>query len=393
MRLPVYLDHAAATPVDAEVAAAMHECLCSPALSANPSAAGHAPGQAAQARVEQARGEVAVLIGARPDEILWTSGATEANNLAILGTARFRAPRGRHLVTALTEHASVREPFRQLEREGFRVSWLKPGPGGLVEPADLARVLLPDTQLVSLMHVNNETGVIQDIAALGALCRERGALFHVDAAQSAGRLAVDLARLPVDLLTLSAHKIYGPKGVGALYLNAATLPWLEPLMHGGRQERGLRPGTVATHQVAGMGVACRLAAARMAEDAVRLRALRDALWDGLREIPGVLLNGDPERRAHHILSVSVEGVCGESLLFALAGDLALSAGAACSSDTGEPSQVLRSLGRSRLLAESSLRFSVGRHSTAAEIALAVAAAGRAVADLRRMRPRATGPAA
>jgi cysteine desulfurase len=287
----------------------------------------------------------------------------------------------------------VREPFRQLEREGFRVSWLKPGPGGLVDPADLAQALRPDTQLVSLMHVNNETGVIQDIAALGALCREHGALFHVDAAQSAGRLALDLARLPVDLLTLSAHKIYGPKGVGALYLHAATVPWLAPLMHGGGQERGLRPGTVATHQVAGMGVACRLAAARMAEDAARLRALRDALWDGLREIPDVLLNGDPERRASHILNVSVAGVCGESLLFALAGELALSAGAACSSDTGEPSPVLRSLGRSRQLAESSLRFSLGRQTTTADIALAVGAVGRAVAALRRMRPLAAGPAA
>lgn len=392
MRLPVYLDYAASTPVDPEVAAAMQECLGDPAAFANPSASGHAPGRAAQARVEQARAEVAALIGARPGEVTWTSGATEANNLAIMGAAQFRAARGRHLVTSLTEHASVREPFRQLERSGFRVTWLRPGAGGLLDPADLAAALRPDTQLVSIMHVNNETGVIQDIAALGALCRAHGALFHVDAAQSAGRLPLDLARLPVDLLTLSAHKIHGPKGVGALYLDAATVPWLAPLMYGGGQERGLRPGTVATHQVAGMGVACRLAAARMAADAAWLRALRDALWDGLRGIPGVLLNGDAGRRADHILSVSVEGVCGESLLFALE-ELALSAGAACSSDTGEPSHVLRSLGRSRLLAESSLRFSVGRQTTLEEIALAVAAVGRAVADLRRMRPPAAGTGA
>lgn len=392
MRLPVYLDYAASTPLDPEVAAAMHECLVSPAFAANPSAIGHAPGRAAQARVEQARGEVAALIGARADEIIWTSGATEANNLAILGTARFRATRGRHLVSALTEHASVREPMRQLEREGFRVSWLKPGPGGVLDPAELAAVLRPDTQLVSLMHVNNETGVIQDIGALGALCREHGALLHVDAAQSAGRQPLDLARLPVDLLTLSAHKLYGPKGVGALYLDAGSVPWLEPLMVGGGQERGLRPGTVATHQVAGMGMACRLAAVRMAEDSIHLRALRDALWDGLRQMPGILLNGDPARRADHILSVSLEGVCGESLLFALAGELALSAGAACSSDTGEPSHVLRSLGRSRLLAESSLRFSVGRQTTLAEVERAVAAVRRVVADLRRMRPLAAGAA-
>lgn len=392
MGLPVYLDYAASTPVDPEVAAAMQECLAAPALQANPSAAGHAPGRAAQARVEQARAEVAALVGARPDEITWTSGATEANNLAILGVARFRAARGRHLVSALTEHASVREPFRQLEREGFAVTWLRPGPGGVVEPADLAAALRPDTQLVSLMQVNNETGVIQDIAALGALCRARGALFHVDAAQSAGRLPLDLARLPVDLLTLSAHKIHGPKGVGALYLDAATVPWLAPLMLGGGQERGLRPGTVATHQVAGMGVACRLAAQRMAADAPRLRALRDRLWEGLGAIPGVLLNGDPARRADHILSVSVEGVCGESLLFALDGALALSAGAACASDAAEPSPVLRSLGRSRLLAESSLRFSLGRQTTGPEVDLAVATVRQAIADLRRMRPLAAGAA-
>jgi len=391
VRLPVYLDYAASTPVDPEVAAVMRDCLESPGAQANPSASGHAPGRAAQAWAERARAEVAGLLGAQPGELVFTSGATEANNLAIIGAARFRAARGRHLVTSLTEHASVREPFRYLERSGFRVTWLRPDPSGLIDPAALDRALEPDTMLVSIMHVNNETGVIQDIATLGGRCRERGVLFHVDAAQSAGRLPLDLARLPVDLLTLSAHKMYGPKGAGALYLAAATVPWLEPSMLGGGQERGLRPGTVATHQVAGLGAACRVAGGRMALDAARLRALRETLRNELQAMPGVLLNGHPEHCADHILSVSIEGVCGESLLFGLA-ELALSAGAACSSETGEASPVLRSLGRGRLLAESSLRFSFGRQTTPEEVALAAAAVRRVVAQLRALRPRAAAAA-
>jgi cysteine desulfurase len=378
----IYLDYAASTPVDPEVCAAMAECLRE--LPGNPSAS-HAAGRTARARVESARAEVAALVNGAPAEILWTSCATESNNLAILGAARYLKSRGRHLVTAMTEHASVIECFRQLEREGFSVTRMKPDALGLVEPAALEAALRPDTTLVSLMHVNNEIGVVQDIAAYGAICRKHGALLHVDAAQSLGREAIDVRAMQLDLLSLSAHKTGGPKGIGALFVDRARVPRIEPLLCGGGQERGLRPGTLPTHQVVGMGVAASLARARLPVDPPRVRVLRDRLWEQIRALPGVLLNGHPTRRACHILNVSVAGVEGESLLFALAG-LAVSSGSACASDAAEPSAVLRSLGRDDQLAQSSVRFSLGRQTTADEIERAATIFRAAVADLRAISP-------
>jgi cysteine desulfurase len=380
----IYLDYAATTPVDPEVADAMVEALRSPALQANPASL-HEPGRIARELIEAARAEVAALIGAGADEIVFTSGATESNNLAIMGAARFRASRGRHLVTCAAEHPSVIGPFRALERHGFAVTWLVPGPGGLIAPQALAETLRPDTTLVSIMHVNNETGVVQDIAALGALCRERDVLLHVDAAQSAGREPVDVSAQRIDLLSLSAHKMYGPKGVGALYLDRRRIRRVEPLLFGGGQERELRPGTVATHQVIGMGVAARLAARRLGEDPPRLAALRERLWTHLGRVPGVLLNGDERRRACHILNVSVRGVEGESLRYALRG-LAVSSGSACASESDEPSPVLRLLGRPDELAQSSIRFSVGRQTREEEIDAAADIFHRAVMHLRRLAP-------
>ena len=384
MGVPIYLDYAASTPVDPQVVDAMTACLRAPELAGNASAM-HQAGRAARGRIEAARRQVAGLINAAPEAILWTSGATESNNLAILGTARFLRSRGRHVVTAVTEHASVLQCCRQLEREGFHVSRLRPGSDGIIDPAALAAAIRPDTVLVSLMHVNNETGVIQDIAAFGTVCRARGPLLHVDAAQSLGREPMDVRSLRVDLLSLSAHKMGGPKGIGALFLDPERVPRIEPLCFGGGQEQGLRPGTLPTHQVIGMGVAASLARQRLGVDPPRLRALRDELWRRIGDIPGVLLNGHAARRTCHILNVSVEGVEGESLLFALA-DLAVSSGAACASDTDEPSAVLRSLGRPDHLAQSSVRFSVGRETTSAELDAAAAAFCDAVARLRAIGP-------
>jgi cysteine desulfurase len=330
------------------------------------------------------------LINAVPGEIVFTSGATEANNLAVLGVARFRHSLGRHLVTALTEHASVLEPFRQLEREGFRVNYLRPGPGGIVGAAAVLAALRPDTTLVSLMHVNNETGVVQDIAAIGAACRARGVVFHSDASQSAGRVPLDVRSQQVDLLTLSGHKMYGPKGVGALYIREALAAGVQPLMYGGEQERGLRPGTLPTHQVAGLGKAAELARERWAEDGVRTAPLRDELWRRIAAIPGVFRNGDAERCTGHILNVTVTGVEGESLLHELSG-LSVSGGAACAAGRGEPSGVLRALGRSDALAQSSIRFSLGRHTTAADIERASAMVSRAIERLRSIAPVSEAP--
>jgi cysteine desulfurase len=384
----IYLDYAASTPVDPEVATAMERCLRMPALQANPAATGHAAGREALALIETARAEVAALVGAMPAEVIFTSGATESDNLAIIGAARLRQAHGRHLVTALTEHRAVLECCRYLEANGWRVTWLHPDEHGLVAPAAVAAAIAGDTVLVSLMQVNNETGVIQDIAAVGQLCRERGVLLHVDAAQGAGRVPLDLRAQCIDLLSLSAHKIYGPKGIGALVVNKDSVRRVEPLMHGGGQERGLRPGTLATHQVAGMGVACRLARQRLPDEARHTAALRSRLWQSLSRLPGVLLNGDPVRHSGHILNVSVEGVEGESLLFGLRG-LALASGSACASLTGEPSYVLRVLGRPAPLAQSSVRFSFGRPTTAAEIDEAAATFAATLGHLRRLSPVAT----
>jgi cysteine desulfurase len=384
--MTLYFDHAASTPVAPEVAAAMASVLADPALQANP-AADHPPGRAALAVVDAAQAAVATLVGALAGEIVFTSGATESNNLAVLGAARWRRARGRHVITAATEHASVVAPCRQLEREGFEVTWLRPGPDGVIVPAQVAAVIRPDTVLVSLMQVNNEIGVVQDVAALGRLCRSADAWLHVDAVQAAGREIVDVRAAQVDLLSVSAHKIGGPKGVGALVLDESRVQRLDYLHHGGGQQRGLRPGTLPTHQLAGFGVAADLARAGLTTEAARLTALRDQLCAALTAVPGVRLNGQGARRAPHIVSVSVPGVEGESLRLALEG-LAVSAGAACDAGHGEPSAVLRCLGHSGELARSTVRFSLGRGTTAAEVDAAVRLFAVGVAHARRLAPAA-----
>jgi cysteine desulfurase len=378
----IYLDYAATTPVDPRVRAAMDECLAG--VPGNASST-HAAGRAARARVEAARAEVAALVGAPAAAIVFTSGATEADNLAILGAARGNAARGRHLVSLRTEHRAVLDPLARLEREGYRVTLLTPGPDGLVDPAEIGRALEPGTTLVSVMLVNNETGVVQDIAAIAAECRRRGVLLHVDAAQAAGRVPLEVGALDADLVSLAAHKIHGPVGIGALYVRREPRPTLVPLAFGGGQEGGLRPGTLPVHQIVGMGAAYALARAALAEEPARLAALRDRLWAALGPLPGVLLNGHPTRRAPHILNVSVEGVDGEALLYAL-GSLAVSAGSACGAGHGEPSYVLRALGRDDALAQASLRFSLGRPTTAAEVDAAAERVRAAVLRLRALAP-------
>ncbi|MDX1593046.1 MAG: IscS subfamily cysteine desulfurase [Gammaproteobacteria bacterium] len=384
---PIYLDYAATTPVDPRVAEKMAGCLTADGVFGNPASRSHALGWEAERAVEKARQQVADLLGAEPREIVFTSGATESDNLALLGAAHAACGRGRHVVTASTEHKAVLDSCRQLEREGWEVTYLAPDRNGLLDPDAVAAELRDETALVSIMHVNNETGVIQDIAAIGARVRAHGALFHVDAAQSAGRLAIDLRLLPVDLMAFSAHKLYGPKGVGALYVRDHPAVRLEPLLHGGGQERGLRPGTLATHQVVGMGEAFRLAGGVLAEEAERLRALRDRLWEGLHELGGVRLNGDPVRRVPNILSVRIDGVQGEALIMALR-DVALSSGAACASASREPSHVLRALGLGEAEVDSSLRFSLGRFTTSGEIDAVLELAARTVPRLRSL---ARGP--
>ena len=383
----VYLDNAATTPMDPRVVETMLEC-CGPGGDfANPSAVGHEPGRRARARVERAREEVARLVGAAPEQVVWTSGATEADNLALFGAARFHRAQGRHLVTSRTEHPAVLDSCRQLEREGFEVTYLKPGPDGIVQPSQVEAVLRPDTVLVSLMHVQNEIGVVQDVGAVGRLCRARGVLLHVDAAQGAGKLPIDVGRDCIDLLSLTAHKVHGPKGVGALVLRREPRLGLVPIQFGGGQERGLRSGTLPTHQVAGMGRAFAIAAQEMHADAARISSLREMLWNALATIPGVELNGHPLLRAPGILSVTVDGVEGESLLYALA-DLAIASGSACASAHVEPSYVLRALGRSDRLAQSTLRLSLGRFTTRQEVEFAAARIAAEVPRLRSIAPQA-----
>jgi cysteine desulfurase len=384
----IYLDNAATTPLDPRVLEAMLACMGREADFANASALNHEPGRRARARVEAARALVAALVGAAPEQIVWTSGATEANNLALLGAARFHRPNGAHILTSRTEHPSVLDPCRQLEREGFEVSYLRPGAGGIVEPAQVEAALRPETIMVSLMHVNNETGVIQEVGEVGRLCSARGVLLHVDAAQSAGKLPLDVVRDSIDLLSLTAHKLNGPKGVGALCVRRNPRLGLVPLIFGGGQERGLRSGTLPTHQIAGMGAACRIAAVEMAEEGPRIARLRARLWGALETLPGVWLNGDAERRVPGILNVSIEGVEGESLLLALS-DLAVSSGSACASLRGEPSYVLRALGRSEQLAQSSLRISLGRYTTVEDTDRAAARIRAEVARLRAITPPLT----
>lgn len=383
----IYLDYAATTPVDPRVADAMIECLRPSGAQGNPSSAGHEYGRRARGLVEKARAQVAAAIGARPECIVWTSGATESDNLAVFGVARFNADRGRHLVSSKTEHKAVLDPLKQLEREGFEVTWLKPGADGIVRPEQVRAALRPDTQLVSLMHVNNEIGVVQDIAAVGAICRERGVTFHVDGAQSFGKVPLNVETMNVDLLSLTAHKIYGPKGIGALYVRRKPPLALKPLIYGGGQEQGMRSGTLATHQIVGMGLAFEIAAREREEDIERIGALRDKLWAGIASVGNVELNGHPHECAAVLLNVSFHGIEGESLQFALR-ELAVSAGSACSSASEEASYVLRALGHSDQLAQSSLRFSLGRFTTPEQVETAIAAVKREVARLRSFAPQA-----
>ena len=381
----IYMDNAATTPVDPRAAAALAECLTADGCFGNPSSTGHAPGNAARARVEKARAQVAALIGAEPQAIVWTSGATESNNLALFGVARAQRDRGRHIVTSRTEHKAVLDPCKQLEKEGFEVTYLKPESDGIVTPDAVAAALRKDTLLVSLMHANNEIGVVQDVGAVGRLCRERGVLLHVDAAQSAGKIRINVSEQCIDLMSLTAHKIYGPKGIGALYVRRQPRPLMVPLIFGGGQESGLRSGTLPTHQIVGMGVAYEIAAHEMESDAARLTALRLRLWAGIERLGDVHLNGHPEKRVAGVLNVSFEGVEGESLLYSLPG-LAVSTGSACTSASHEASYVLRALGRSDQLAQSSLRFSLGRFSTESDVDYAISALTEAVRRLRGLAP-------
>ncbi|HJO36605.1 MAG TPA: IscS subfamily cysteine desulfurase [Gammaproteobacteria bacterium] len=380
---PIYLDYAATTPVAPEVVQAMLPYLTE--CYGNAASRTHAWGWQAERAVEAAREQVAALVGAEPKEIIWTSGATESDNLAITGAARFHRQRGDHLVTVATEHKAVLDPMRELEREGFTVTFLAPEPNGLVDPAAFAAALGPRTVLASVMLVNNEIGVIQDIAALGEICRERGVLLHVDAAQAVGKVPIDLARLPVDLMSFSAHKVYGPKGVGALYVRRRPRVRLAPLIHGGGHERGLRSGTLPTHQLVGMGAAYRLAGELMAAENARIGALHRRFLAAIADIEETYLNGDAEARVPHNLNVSFNFVEGESLLMAVR-ELAVSSGSACTSASLEPSHVLRALGRSDELAHSSLRISLGRYTTEQEVDRAAALLRDRVARLRALSP-------
>jgi len=380
----IYMDYASTTPVEPLVAARMAECLTRDGAFGNPGATSHDYGEAASELIETARSEVAATVGAQAADVIFTSGATEANNLAIFGTAHYQRDAGRHIITSRTEHKSVLDPCRELERAGWRVTYLVPDRNGVLDPAQVAAALQPDTVLVSLMHVNNEIGVIQDIAAIAALCAQSGAArLHVDAAQSIGKCAVNFGA-GIDLLSLSAHKAYGPKGVGALVMSRRRGVQLKPLHFGGGQERALRSGTVPTHQVVGMGAAFALVRAAPRYEFERIALLQDRLWHGLSSLGGVLRNGDGARSVPHLLNVSFEDVEGESLLAAVRPHVAVSTGSACMSVNQEPSYVLRALGRDDRLAESSLRFSLGRFSSEADVDTAVSVVAQAVERLRRI---------
>ncbi|RVT87991.1 IscS subfamily cysteine desulfurase [Inhella crocodyli] len=381
--LPIYMDYGATTPVDPRVVDAMIPWLRE--HFGNPASRSHAYGWEAEAAVEQAREQVAALINADPREIVWTSGATESINLAIKGAAEFYKSRGNHLITVKTEHKAVLDTCRELERRGFEVTYLDVQPDGLIDFEALKAAIRPTTLLVSVMAVNNEIGVIQDIAAIGALCREHGVIFHVDAAQATGKISLDLGVLPVDLMSLASHKTYGPKGVGALYVRRKPRVRLEAQMHGGGHERGMRSGTLATHQIVGMGEAYRIAKEEMAVELPRIRALQQRLLDGLKGIEEVYINGDTARRVPHNVNASFNFVEGESLIMGIKG-IAVSSGSACTSASLEPSYVLRALGRSDELAHSSLRMTIGRFTTEAEIDEVVATLKDRVAKLRELSP-------
>lgn len=385
INLPIYLDYSATTPVDPRVADKMRQFLTPDGEFGNPASRSHSFGWHAEEAVDEARKQVAALIGADPREIVWTSGGTESDNLAIKGAAHFYQKKGKHIVTVKTEHKAVLDTCRQLEREGFEVTYLAPQADGLLDLAELEASLRDDTVLVSVMHVNNEIGVVQDIGAIGKMTRERGIVLHVDAAQAAGKIPIDVHEMQVDLMTLSAHKIYGPKGIGALYICRKPRVRLEAQMHGGGHERGLRSGTLPTHQIVGMGEAFRIAREEMAEESARIRALRDRLWDGLNKMEEVYLNGDLEQRVPGNLNVSFNFVEGESLIMALK-DVAVSSGSACTSASLEPSYVLRALGRNDELAHSSLRFTIGRFTTEEEIDYTISLIEQAVQRLRDLSP-------
>jgi cysteine desulfurase len=383
MKLPIYLDYSATTPVDPRVAEKMIPFLTEE--FGNPASRSHSFGWTAEKAVEDARAEVAKLVNADPKEIVWTSGATESDNLAIKGAAYFYQTKGRHLITVKTEHKAVLDTMRELEAQGFEVTYLDPMPNGLLDLDAFRAAIRPDTIVASVMHVNNEIGVIQDIAAIGAICREKGVIFHVDAAQSTGKVEIDLSKLPVDLMSFSAHKTYGPKGIGALYVRRQPRVRLKAMMHGGGHERGLRSGTLATHQIVGMGEAFRLAREDMAEETKRIGRLRDKLLAAVKNIEEVYINGDLEQRIPHNLNISFNYVEGESLMMALK-DLAVSSGSACTSASLEPSYVLRALGRSDELAHSSIRFTLGRYTTEEEVDFAISLIKEKVDRLRDLSP-------
>jgi cysteine desulfurase len=383
LKFPIYLDYSATTPVDPRVAQAMIPWLTE--HFGNPASRSHAYGWEAEKAVEDAREQVAALVNADAKEIIWTSGATESNNLAIKGAAQFYKGKGKHLITLKTEHKAVLDTFRELERQGFEATYLDVREDGLIDLDTFRQALRPDTILVSVMFVNNEIGVIQPIAEIGEICREKGIVFHVDAAQATGKVAIDLSQLKVDLMSFSAHKTYGPKGVGALYVRRKPRARLEAQMHGGGHERGLRSGTLATHQIVGIGEAFRIAREEMGAENERVRMLRDRLLKGLQDIDATYVNGDMEQRVPHNLNISFAYVEGESLIMAIK-DVAVSSGSACTSASLEPSYVLRALGRNDELAHSSIRFTIGRFTTEEEVDYTIELLHRKIGKLRELSP-------
>ena len=385
MKLPLYLDYSSTTPVDPRVAKLMCDCLTQEGNFGNPASRSHLYGWQAEEAVETARRQVADLVNADPREIVWTSGATESNNLAIKGIAHFYQKKGKHIITSKIEHKAVLDTARQLEREGFEVTYLDPDTDGLISPAMVQDAMREDTILVSLMHVNNEIGVVTDLAAIGEVTRAAKVFFHVDAAQSPGKVAIDLEAMKVDLMSFSAHKVYGPKGIGALYVRRKPRVRLEAQMHGGGHERGMRSGTLPTHQIVGMGAAFAIAKEEMAEENQRILALRQRLWDGVSDMEEVYLNGSIDQRVAGNANISFNYVEGESLLMSLR-ELAVSSGSACTSDSLEPSYVLRALGMNDELAHSSIRFSIGRFTTPEDVDQAIAQVRKAVTKLRELSP-------
>ncbi|MEC9300716.1 MAG: IscS subfamily cysteine desulfurase [Pseudomonadota bacterium] len=385
MHFPIYLDNSSTTPVDPRVAEKMMECLTREGNFGNPASRSHMPGWKAEEAVETARRHVADLINCDPREIVWTSGATEADNLAIKGAAHFYNKKGKHVITSKIEHKAVLDSCRQLEREGYEVTYLDPSESGIISPESVASAIRPDTTLVSLMHVNNEIGVINDIEAIGKITREQKVIFHVDAAQSVGKVNINLEKMQVDLLSLTTHKVYGPKGIGALYVRRKPRIRIEPQMHGGGHERGMRSGTLPTHQIVGMGEAFRIAKEEMTEENSRILALRNRLLEGLSDIEEVYVNGDIDYRVAGNLNISFNFVEGESLIMALR-DLAISSGSACTSASLEPSYVLRALGLNDELAHSSLRITIGRFTTEEEVDYTIEKIHAAVAKLRELSP-------